>query len=114
MSKQRLNEPNFPRELQYHELEESREFRESRQGGYNDRMGGRPYRVKSKKPRSSNKVDRRQELDDPIERYRPIEYRRPEKKEEEEEPSQEEEEDQYEQFKAKRQARPIYDDPKHY
>lgn len=26
--------PNLPRELQYHELEESREYRQSRQGGY--------------------------------------------------------------------------------
>ena len=63
----------LPRELQYHELEESRDFREG--GGYN-----KPHRVKSKPYASA--VDRMPPPrdEDSIERYRPSEYRRPVKK----------------------------------
>ena len=50
LSANRRKDPNLPRELQYHELEESREYRESRQGNYPDMMRDRPFQVKSKNP----------------------------------------------------------------
>jgi hypothetical protein len=50
----------LPRELQFHELEESREYREA---------GYKPHRVKSK-PYSSA-VDRMPQQDEELERYRP-------------------------------------------
>jgi hypothetical protein len=57
----RRNKEVLPRELQYHELEESREYRE---GGY------KPHRVKSKPYGSA--VDRMPPQDeDTIERFRP-------------------------------------------
>lgn len=83
----RVRDRFLPRELQFHELEESREFRDS--GGYR------------RKSSNKNRADRRQiqpESDDMVERYRPIEYRRPIKNDEDEE-EEEEVVDKYEQFK---------------
>jgi len=90
-------ESDFPRELQYHELEESREFRQSRQGGYG---GNKPY-VKSKRPPNMAADRRQQDIeDDPIEKYRPIEYRRKEKKPEpDEEDTFVQEDDPYSKYK---------------
>lgn len=95
----RRGQDNFlPRELQYHELEESREFRESRQEGY------KPHRVKSK-PYGSATYDKRQpNMEDTIERYRPQEYRRPEKKEESE--TEEEEPPYYKPYQPQKPSRP--------
>jgi hypothetical protein len=100
-------EQNFPKELRYHELEESREFRElSRQSGYKKRM----YPTKSK-PRSSNRADRRQSRDyrdpeeqDTVEKYRPAEYRKKPKKYEEDDGRDTEAE--YRQFQAQKAREP--------
>lgn len=99
MSNNRRRE-QLPRELQYHELEESREYRQSRQGNYE-----KPYQVKSSRrppadvpvnPPSNSKYD-------DIERYRPIEYRKKSnpyrKPDPNDTPSEEED---YNQFRSKR------------
>ena len=73
----------LPRELQRDELEESREFRESRQGRYNDMMDrDRPYQVKSKRPPSKTQFEERpkpmksKNYDSDLEMSRPMEYRK--------------------------------------
>lgn len=108
----------LPRELQYHELEESREYRQSRQGNYPEPVPrDRPYQVKSsRRPPSNVPVNppSNSKYDDPIEKYRPIEYRKKSnpyrKPDPNDTPSEEED---YDQFRSKRkQPRPVEVFPK--